>query len=63
MGVQQHRHSKARVRRSRAVAMKMEAPTFVECPKCREYKVPHRVCPTCGYYNEKITVTPAVKED
>ena len=63
MGVQQHRHSKARVRRSRAVAMKMEAPTIVECPKCREYKMPHRVCPTCGYYYEKITVTPAVKED
>ena len=56
MGVQQHRHSKSRVRRSRAVAMKMEAPKFVECPRCREYKMPHRICGGCGYYNEKITV-------
>ena len=62
MGVQQHRHSKARVRRSRAVAMKMVAPQFVECPSCREYKMPHRLCPSCGYYNKKITVPVKTKD-
>ena len=62
MGVQQHRHSKSRVRRSRAAVMKMEAPKFAECPKCHEPKMPHRICPSC-YYNEKITVAPKVKED
>ena len=56
MGVQQHRHSKARVRRSRAVAMKMEAPKFLRCTKCQEFKMPHRLCPSCGYYNKKVTV-------
>ncbi|HIE48389.1 TPA: 50S ribosomal protein L32 [Candidatus Bipolaricaulota bacterium] len=22
-----------------------------ECPHCHELKLPHRVCPHCGYYN------------
>jgi large subunit ribosomal protein L32 len=47
------------VRRSRSVAMKMTAPKFAACPKCGEPKMPHRLCPSCGYYNEKITVAPA----
>ena len=63
MGVQQHRHSKSRVRRSRAAVMKMEAPNYSECPKCHEAKMPHRLCPSCGYYNEKITIAPATKEE
>jgi large subunit ribosomal protein L32 len=21
-----------------------------ECPQCHERKLPHRVCPKCGYY-------------
>jgi large subunit ribosomal protein L32 len=20
------------------------------CPECQEYKLPHRACPSCGYY-------------
>jgi large subunit ribosomal protein L32 len=27
----------------------------VECSRCHEYKLPHHVCPSCGYYDgEKI---------
>jgi large subunit ribosomal protein L32 len=36
--------------------MRMDTPGYVECPKCHEYKMPHRICPSCGYYNEKITI-------
>ena len=25
-------------------------PTLAPCPKCGEMRVPHRVCPNCGYY-------------
>lgn len=39
--------SKARMRRAH---WKAEAPTFAACPRCREPKLPHRVCPNCGYY-------------
>ncbi|MDD2351965.1 MAG: 50S ribosomal protein L32 [Candidatus Caldatribacteriota bacterium] len=28
---------------------------LIECPRCHEFKLPHHVCPSCGYYNgEKI---------
>jgi len=28
---------------------------LVECPRCHEFRLPHHVCPACGYYNgEKI---------
>ena len=56
MGVQQHRRPKARVRRRRAIVMKLESPKLMECPRCHEYKLPHRVCPGCGYYNERQVV-------
>ena len=26
---------------------------LVDCPKCKEKKLNHFVCPTCGYYNGK----------
>jgi large subunit ribosomal protein L32 len=52
MGVQQNRRSKARNRRRRAVVMKLESPNIIQCPKCHEFKMPHRVCPSCGFYND-----------
>jgi len=39
--------SKMRMRRSH---WKTEAPTYAACPQCRQPKMPHRVCPTCGHY-------------
>jgi large subunit ribosomal protein L32 len=26
------------------------------CPQCRETKLPHRVCPHCGYYKGREIV-------
>lgn len=59
MGVQQHRRSKARNRRRRAVVMKLSNPQFIECPQCHEMKQPHRVCASCGYYKNREVVKKA----
>jgi len=28
----------------------MTPPSLEYCPQCRSPKLPHHVCPTCGYY-------------
>jgi len=38
---------------SRRSSHVLEAPAKSVCPQCNEPKLPHRVCPTCGYYNGK----------
>ena len=43
------RHSKARTAKRRAHDALI--PAFRgECPQCHEPKLPHQVCPQCGYY-------------
>jgi large subunit ribosomal protein L32 len=56
MGVQQHRRSKAKNRSRRAEILKLKAPNLMECPKCHEFKQPHRMCLACGYYNDREVV-------
>jgi large subunit ribosomal protein L32 len=34
----------------RAAHWKATPPTHAECPQCHQPKLPHRVCPNCGYY-------------
>ena len=51
MAVPKRKHSKARRDKRRNNVWKMEAPALVKCPKCGEYKVPHRVCKACGFYD------------
>jgi large subunit ribosomal protein L32 len=36
--------------RMRAAQWKATPPTYAECPQCHQPKLPHRVCPNCGYY-------------
>lgn len=43
------RHSKSRTSKRRAHDFIL-APETIVCPKCKSPKMPHRVCPVCGYY-------------
>lgn len=46
-------HSKRNMRRSHDAL----TPKFaVRCSKCGEYKLRHRVCPSCGTYRGKVMV-------
>ena len=38
---------------------KLTAPGYVACPQCHEPKMPHHVCPECGYYDGKEVVKAA----
>lgn len=49
MAVPKKRTSKQR-KRKRRTHYKAESVTVHECPNCGDTKLPHRVCPSCGYY-------------
>jgi large subunit ribosomal protein L32 len=41
---------------SRRSQWKATAPTVVSCSRCRQPKLPHVACPTCGTYNDRQVV-------
>ena len=57
MGVPKRKvaHARQMERRSH---LALTLPTLVECPHCHEPKLPHRVCPACGWYNGRQAVEP-----
>jgi len=61
MGVPKRRSSKARKNLRRSEWLKIASPGFVKCPQCHQLKMPHRVCPECGYYKEREVVKTAEK--
>jgi len=36
---------------------KLTAPTVVKCPQCDEPKLPHRACPSCGFYKGRAVIS------
>ncbi|MEL7646074.1 MAG: 50S ribosomal protein L32 [Anaerolineaceae bacterium] len=35
----------------------LKARNSVACPNCGELRLPHRVCPNCGYYQGREVLT------
>ncbi len=56
MGVPKRRRSKSRLRSHKA-AIRWHAPKLQECPQCGSRFIPHRACPSCGYYHSRQVVT------
>lgn len=49
------RHSKQRGRKRRT-HWKIDAAQLMECPQCKNPKMPHRLCGVCGYYNGRLVM-------
>lgn len=49
MAVPKRRTSHARKGKRRS-HLQLKAPTLTTCPKCRQPKLPHRICQQCGTY-------------
>jgi large subunit ribosomal protein L32 len=49
------RHSKARTHTRRAHDF-LKKQSLSTCPHCQEAKLPHRVCPKCGYYKGREVI-------
>ncbi|MCM8770380.1 MAG: 50S ribosomal protein L32 [Candidatus Omnitrophica bacterium] len=61
MALPKRRHSKMRGRKRRT-HWKLVPPNLVPCPQCKQLKLPHQVCPACGYYRGRQVVEIEVKE-
>ena len=40
----------------RSTSDKISAPSRSVCPQCGEAKLPHRVCPNCGFYKNREVI-------
>ncbi len=49
MPLPKRRHSKSRRDKSRT-HLKLKKNNLSLCPQCKTIKMPHRICPVCGYY-------------
>jgi large subunit ribosomal protein L32 len=49
------RHSRAR-RNKRRAHDALTSPSLSECTNCHEPKMPHRVCPHCGFYKGRAVI-------
>ncbi len=56
LALPKRRISKSR-RGNRKSHWKLNLVNSVECPHCHQPKLPHRVCPNCGYYNGREVIT------
>lgn len=47
---------RARTHARRSANDKIAAPSRSVCPQCGEAKLPHRVCPNCGFYKNREVI-------
>lgn len=54
------KHSRSRRDLRRSQNSKLEPVTVIKCSNCGLARMPHNICPSCGFYKDKVVV--AVKE-
>ncbi|MFZ1685007.1 MAG: 50S ribosomal protein L32 [Candidatus Zixiibacteriota bacterium] len=59
MPLPKRRHSRTRGRKRRT-GWKLDVPNVIECSHCHQSRLPHHICPHCGFYDGKQVIT--VKE-
>ena len=52
MAVPKKRQSRSRSRKRRAQHDRMTPPTTAWCPNCKRARLPHHMCPSCGFYKD-----------
>ncbi|MEI6854790.1 MAG: 50S ribosomal protein L32 [Acidimicrobiaceae bacterium] len=56
MPVPKRKTSKAKGRSRQAAAWRLDRPSRSVCPQCATSKLPHIVCPNCGWYKGRVAV-------
>ncbi len=61
MAVPKKRTTKSR-RNKRRMHIHLEKPALTECPQCKDKKIMHTVCKSCGFYKGKEVIDVLKKE-
>jgi large subunit ribosomal protein L32 len=56
MAVPKKKTSKSKSRSRRASAWTLTTPAQSRCPQCQRAKLPHVVCPNCGWYKGRQAI-------
>jgi len=56
VAVPKKKKSKSKSRSTRAAAWKLGTPSRSLCPRCGNAKTPHVVCPSCGWYKNRVVI-------
>jgi large subunit ribosomal protein L32 len=56
MAVPKQRMGRIRTNNRRSANDRIEKPSRSVCPQCGETKLPHRVCPNCGFYKNREVI-------
>lgn len=56
MPVPKQKQGRIRTHNRRSANMKIYAPSRSTCPRCGAVKLPHHVCPNCGYYKDREVI-------
>jgi large subunit ribosomal protein L32 len=56
VAVPKKKTSKAKTRMRRASSWTLDAPPRSVCPQCNHAKLPHVVCPNCGWYGGRQAI-------
>ena len=56
MAVPKRRMSASKRDMRRAANEKIVAPNVISCPHCEAPTLPHRVCPSCGFYKGREVI-------
>ena len=56
MPVPKQKKGRGATHRRRSANMKISAPARSTCTRCHAVKLPHHVCPNCGYYKDREVI-------
>ena len=56
MPLPKRKTSHARTSQRRANNWKLNVPNVGLCPRCHAARLPHHVCPSCGFYGNRMVV-------
>lgn len=57
MAVPKQKKGRGATHRRRSANSVLESPAKSTCPNCGAVKLPHRVCPSCGFYRDREVIS------